>query len=185
MLFRSGKERTGRSEENDEGSETTRIRVVEIQGDVKRKTHGLDEFNKIENGFEINKVKNTTERTPVGNFNSPKTDLPNAFHKRNLRRNNSKNMKRLYRQTKLVRVLLVTVVTFYVCWLPFATDSLLQVLGYSTRRPQHFQVISFWMASANAVCNPIIYVLLNNQFRTAFCATVRSFCCCVRKSTRN
>ena len=109
-----------------------------------------------------------------------RTTQSQKSQKKNFNRNNAKKIRRIFRETKLVRVLLVTVVTFYICWLPFATDSLLQLLGHWEGRPKYFQMVAFWMASANAACNPIIYVFLNSQLRTAFCVTLRSlnFCCC-------
>lgn len=90
--------------------------------------------------------------------------------------------KRILRQAKLTRVLITTVVAFQICWLPFAVDSLLRVFGYTGARVPYFELVAIWMAYSNTVFNPLIYALLNEQFRKAFRDTLAALCkprrCC-------
>ena len=83
--------------------------------------------------------------------------------------------KRVSNQARLARLLLVTVITFIVCWAPFAFDAFLLGVGYRKERPKNFQLVAHWMAFFNAFCNPIIYSLLNKRFREAFKTIFKKF----------
>ncbi len=83
--------------------------------------------------------------------------------------------KRVSHQARLARVLLVTVITFVVCWAPFAVDVFLLGVGYTKERPKNFQLTAHWMAFSNALCNPVIYSLLNKRFREAFKTILQDF----------
>lgn len=88
------------------------------------------------------------------------------------------SLLRIVQQERLVKILLFTVLAFYVCWLPFAVASFQQVIGHGGPRPRFYDVTSMWLAFSNALCNPIIYGLLNGQFRKAFRDTMKSICGC-------
>lgn len=81
--------------------------------------------------------------------------------------------KRASHQARLARILLVTVVIFIICWAPFAFDSFLTGLGHTQKRPKDLQLTAIWLAYTNALCNPIIYALLNSRFRAAFRTIVK------------
>lgn len=92
------------------------------------------------------------------------------------------SLLRVVQQERLVKILLFTVLAFYMCWLPFAAVSFQQVIGHGGSRPKYYDVTSMWLAFSNALCNPIIYGLLNGQFRKAFRDTMKSICgCCYTK----
>jgi hypothetical protein len=119
----------------------------------------------------------------------PKRKKPNADRKVKFPevlaqfQKSSINGLRVVQQERLVKILLFTVLAFYACWMPFAVSSFQQVIGHTGPRPKHFDVISMWLAFSNALCNPIIYVLLNGQFRKAFRHTLFViFCCCSKTS---
>ncbi|XP_028396721.1 putative tyramine receptor 2 [Dendronephthya gigantea] len=93
--------------------------------------------------------------------------------------------KRITHQTRLARILLVTVVTFLVCWTPFSVDSFLLGVGYTKERPKDFQLVAHWLAFSNALCNPIIYTVMNAHFKGAFKTILQDFWrtlanCCIR-----
>jgi hypothetical protein len=83
--------------------------------------------------------------------------------------------KRVSHQAHLARILLATVVTFLLCWSPFAFDAFLLGVGYTKERPKGFQLVSQWMAFSNALCNPIIYSLMNRHFKEAFKTILKEF----------
>lgn len=89
---------------------------------------------------------------------------------------------RVVQQERLVKILLFTVLAFYICWMPFAVASFQQVIGHTNPRPEYFDLISMWLAFSNALCNPVIYVLLNGQFRKAFRHTFTVIFCCSSKN---
>ena len=76
--------------------------------------------------------------------------------------------KRVSHQAHLAKILLATVVMFLICWAPFAIDACLHGAGYTAERPSGFPLVTQWMAFSNAICNPLIYSLLNARMRAAF-----------------
>lgn len=84
--------------------------------------------------------------------------------------------KRLQLQEKLVKILLVTVLAFQICWLPFAVYSVLDTLGFHVSDSSPYGLVALWFAFTNTICNPIIYAFLNEQFRKAFGYTLAALC---------
>ena len=87
----------------------------------------------------------------------------------------SQYRRRVSHQARLARVLLATVVTFVVCWAPFAFDAVFLGAGYTMKRPKDFELVSHWLAFTNALCNPIIYSLLNTRLKEAFKTILQGF----------
>lgn len=85
-----------------------------------------------------------------------------------------KGRRRLQLQEKLVKILLATVLAFQICWLPFAVYSVLGTLGFHVS--DSYGLVALWLAFTNAICNPIIYAFLNEQFRKAFRDTLGALC---------
>lgn len=111
----------------------------------------------------------------------PKTDKKLNFENAGVAQLHKPSVSRLrvVQQERLVRILLFTVLAFYICWMPFAVASFQQVIGHTGPRPEYFDIISMWLAFSNALCNPVIYALLNGQFKKAFRHTLKViFCCC-------
>lgn len=123
-------------------------------------------------------VKDIPDTTPKVEGNKTEMKTPKVCGKGKT----ATNLLRVVQQERLVKILLFTVLAFYLCWLPFAAASFQQVIGHGKPRPQYYDVISMWLAFSNALCNPVIYGLLNGQFRKAFRDTMKSLCsCCFRK----
>ena len=89
---------------------------------------------------------------------------------------NAKGQKRLQLQEKLVKILLVTVLAFQICWLPFAVYSVLETIGFHGSDSSPYGLVALWFAFTNTICNPIIYAFLNEQFRKAFGDTLAALC---------
>ncbi|CAH3108527.1 unnamed protein product, partial [Pocillopora meandrina] len=87
-----------------------------------------------------------------------------------------KTQKRLNQQEKLVKVLLVTILAFKVCWFPFAVYSILETLDLHASDSSSFPLVAAWLAFSNTICNPIIYAFLNKQFKMAFKDVLRVLC---------
>nr|XP_031826741.1 cardioacceleratory peptide receptor isoform X1 [Nomia melanderi] len=75
-------------------------------------------------------------------------------------------------KVKTVKMTLVIVFVFILCWSPYIVFDLLQVYGYVPNTQTNTAVASFIqsLAPLNSAANPIIYCL----FSTSFCKTVRS-----------
>lgn len=87
-----------------------------------------------------------------------------------------KGRRRLHLQEKLVKILLATVLALQICWLPFAVYSVLDTLGFHVSDCSPYGLVALWFAFTNAICNPIIYAFLNEQFRKAFRDTLGALC---------
>ncbi|XP_048407544.1 substance-K receptor isoform X1 [Stegostoma tigrinum] len=72
---------------------------------------------------------------------------------------------------KVVKMMIVVVLTFAICWLPyhlyFILASFKKDIYYETYIQQVYLGI-FWLAMSSTMYNPIIYCCLNNRFRIGF-----------------
>lgn len=67
-------------------------------------------------------------------------------------------------------MLVIVVVLFLVCWLPFHIMTLYQNLSQSWQGMLVFQVMMFslWLMFSNSCCNPIVYAVFNRNYRREF-----------------
>ena len=149
--------------------------------DINNMAFKMNSIETLENDATCSQDDDISEGEPSGECSSDKMKTQERFKKISVssvvqkwkNRVNKKDFLRQYRkrvshQSRLARILLATVVTFLVCWAPFAFDAFLLGVGYRKERPKDFQLIAHWMAFSNALCNPLIYSLLNKRFREAF-----------------
>ncbi|XP_064095584.1 tachykinin-like peptides receptor 99D isoform X2 [Macrobrachium nipponense] len=92
---------------------------------------------------------------------------------------------------RVVRMFIVIVVVFMLCWLPQQAFFLYQYHNnqvLDTANIQHIYLGFYWLAMANAMVNPIIYYWMNARFRSYFrevvlqCRPGRCCCCCCSRS---
>ncbi|XP_060119856.1 gastrin/cholecystokinin type B receptor [Heteronotia binoei] len=84
---------------------------------------------------------------------------------------------------RVIRMLLVIVVLFFVCWLPLYVANTWQAFSpRAARRALSGTPISFiHLLSYLSTCvNPFIYCFMNKRFRKALAATCTACCCCCR-----
>eukprot|EP00795_Rhopilema_esculentum_P012364 gene12364-3020_t len=67
-------------------------------------------------------------------------------------------------------VVLVIVLVFVISWSPFFLVNLSYGLCQTCKIPGGLITISKWLHYSNSVFNPIIYAMMNREFRSAFCA---------------
>lgn len=82
--------------------------------------------------------------------------------------------KRFKRETKAAVTILVVIGTFVICWLPFVITSIMIMFGSKDSISDSFFALSSYLICVNSACNPIIYGIMNKQFRTSF---VKYLCC--------
>lgn len=87
----------------------------------------------------------------------------------------STSRKRNYR---VMRMLLVIVTLFAVCWLPvhvlhFMIHFFVDVV---TSLPPSLALFMYWVSHANSALNPCVFILLNDSFRKSFMEILRRFC---------
>lgn len=88
------------------------------------------------------------------------------------------NRHYLQAKKKFVKTMVLVVVTFAICWLPY---HLYFILGnfqediYCHKFIQQVYLALFWLAMSSTMYNPIIYCCLNRRFRSGFRIAFR--CC--------
>ena len=68
-------------------------------------------------------------------------------------------------------MLVVVVVLFTVCWLPYHTSTLYMNFAESQRYPtwlKELHMFNMWMMFASSCCNPVVYAVLNRNYRREF-----------------
>ncbi|XP_020300125.1 tachykinin-like peptides receptor 99D isoform X3 [Pseudomyrmex gracilis] len=97
----------------------------------------------------------------------------------------ARQLENIRSKRRVVKMMMVVVVIFAVCWLPFHVYFI--VVSYVpeiTNKPYIQEVFLgiYWLAMSNSMYNPIIYCWMNTRFRRGF-AQVFSWCPWVRVTT--
>ncbi|KAM9445225.1 neuromedin-K receptor [Clarias gariepinus] len=86
--------------------------------------------------------------------------------------NSSDNyLEQLQAKRKVVKMMMVVVVTFALCWLPYHLFFIITGLYKSLNKRRFIQQVYLavlWLAMSSSVYNPIIYCCLNSRFRAGF-----------------
>ncbi|XP_041922698.1 substance-K receptor [Alosa sapidissima] len=72
---------------------------------------------------------------------------------------------------KVVKMMIVVVVTFAICWLPYHIYFILGSFNRDIYKQHYIQQVYlaiFWLAMSSTMYNPIIYCCLNQRFRSGF-----------------
>lgn len=82
------------------------------------------------------------------------------------------------RNHRVMRMLLVVVTLFAVCWLPIHVLHI--VINFFAdvyiSLPPSVALFLFWVSHANSALNPCVFILLNDSFRKSFMGILRSLC---------
>ena len=84
------------------------------------------------------------------------------------RRNARTNRQNRY-NTKAIKTILIMILAYAICNTPFSLTKLLKVI-YSDNEvvPKGVNTLASWLGYVNPCCNPIIYAINREEFRTAF-----------------
>ncbi|CAO4368057.1 unnamed protein product [Caenorhabditis nigoni] len=101
---------------------------------------------------------------------------------KSLKEDNKSKKRRIKNNRTVLKMLLSVVITFFICWLPFHIQRLLSVYimwsENETISPavQFLSMIVFYISGfcyySNSAANPILYNLLSQKYRSAFCRTI-------------
>ncbi|XP_062864689.1 tachykinin receptor 3-like [Trichomycterus rosablanca] len=72
---------------------------------------------------------------------------------------------------KVVKMMIVVVLTFAICWLPYHVYFIVTGLNKQLNKRKSIQQVYLsvlWLAMSSTMYNPIIYCCLNNRFRAGF-----------------
>ncbi|XP_002815067.4 neuromedin-K receptor [Pongo abelii] len=79
--------------------------------------------------------------------------------------------EQLKAKRKVVKMMIIVVMTFAICWLPYHIYFILTAVYQQLNRWKYIQQVylaSFWLAMSSTMYNPIIYCCLNKRFRAGF-----------------
>ncbi|XP_072552474.1 neuromedin-K receptor [Salminus brasiliensis] len=85
-------------------------------------------------------------------------------------------LDQLQAKRKVVKMMLVVVVTFAVCWLPYHVYFIVTGLNRELTKWKFIQQVYLailWLAMSSTMYNPIIYCCLNSRFRAGFKRALR------------
>ncbi|CAD6198621.1 unnamed protein product [Caenorhabditis auriculariae] len=96
---------------------------------------------------------------------------------------NSKSERRSRATRNVFKMLVSVVVSFFLCWLPFHMQRLISVFVMSSgsqaadsQAVQFVSMLVFYISGycyySNSACNPILYNILSQNYRKAFCRTI-------------
>ncbi|XP_023232740.1 tachykinin-like peptides receptor 99D [Centruroides sculpturatus] len=95
----------------------------------------------------------------------------------------ARQVENIKSKRKIVKMMIVVVFIFAVCWLPYHVYFILAhhlpAIIDSDYTPQIYLFI-YWLAMSNSMYNPMIYCWMNTRFRQGF-KNVFLFCLCQRK----
>ncbi|KAJ8358795.1 hypothetical protein SKAU_G00153200 [Synaphobranchus kaupii] len=79
-------------------------------------------------------------------------------------------------EREVTKMVVVMVLGFLVCWLPYASFALWAVLNRGNSFHLRLATIPSCFSKASTVYNPIIYIFMNKQFRSCSCMAKLIFC---------
>ena len=86
--------------------------------------------------------------------------------------------KDLLNKQKIIKMLFLVVALFALCWLPYIINKLLNIFPPKVDYvpPDLFVFVGNFLGLLNSVANPLVYAVLNKNFRTAFKNALRCNC---------
>ncbi|WAR28453.1 OX2R-like protein, partial [Mya arenaria] len=102
------------------------------------------------------------------------------------RQPNTEFGNRLSRRRKTVKMLMMIVVVFALCFLPNHTLNILRYMEQLQKLPhlRSIALISHWCSFFNSCVNPIIYNFMSDNFRKEFRVVLSLYCHCGKTTTR-
>ncbi|EFX77115.1 hypothetical protein DAPPUDRAFT_54510 [Daphnia pulex] len=94
---------------------------------------------------------------------------------------NQRQAESIQSKHKVVRMFMVIVTLFVVCWLPYHGYFVYQFIDdqvISYKYTQHIFLSFYWLAMSNTMINPLVYYYMNTRFREHFQSTL----CCRKRS---
>ena len=86
---------------------------------------------------------------------------------------------------KVVKLLVVTIVVFALCWFPNYVNHYFWFvrpdLYVNGMLPLEVESFFAWLAHANSAINPCIYILMSDKFRRELASTLAGWCPCLRR----
>jgi len=93
---------------------------------------------------------------------------PTGKRKTKIKRKKSGSLRRsFFKEVRVTKMLLIVVCGFFLCWTPFLVASVLY--AFKAAPPElKLLTVGIYFACLNSIINPVIYALMNQNFRFAF-----------------
>ena len=152
---------------------------------IKRRQKRVNALNTIVGEeLDISDVETSANDVTVANSNNQSGNrISNTSSSTNLPHQSpsTKSAKLKRREEhRLAMSLIVVVIVFVICWLPFCISMLIMIFA-DTPIPREFHMCTLLLGYANSCCNPIIYGLMNKRFASGF---KDLYCCWKKRSFR-
>lgn len=79
------------------------------------------------------------------------------------------------RKRKTVKMLIILVTVFAICWLPVHVMHLFLFFWYNTVIPTAIYLLSFWACHSHSAINPLLVAIFNSQYQKACREMIRNF----------
>uniref|UniRef100_H2ZFB1 G-protein coupled receptors family 1 profile domain-containing protein n=1 Tax=Ciona savignyi TaxID=51511 RepID=H2ZFB1_CIOSA len=89
---------------------------------------------------------------------------------------NETQLRRIANNKKAVRMMMVVVVVFAICWCPYHLFFLADYIisdSYHWKQIQQVYLAVFWVAMSSSMYNPFIYCWNNSSFKKSFCELLK------------
>ena len=159
------------------------IETVDTKRYVERVFNNLsEEKEQDENKFEtiitepvnISKIALVTPRLSSKKKNELTVHSSSTSPKKPVKRTKSvSRRKKFFKEVKVTKMLLIVVCGFFLCWTPFLVAAVLYAFIVV---PPQFKLltIGIMFACLNSIINPIIYAVMNQNFRSSFKTIAKS-----------
>nr|XP_056709318.1 opsin-3 [Euleptes europaea] len=88
-------------------------------------------------------------------------------------------IKILRYEKKVAKMCFLMIVTFFICWMPYAVVSLLMAYGYGHLITPTVAIVPSFFAKSSTAYNPVIYIFMSRKFRRCllqlFCVHLLKF----------
>uniref|UniRef100_A0A8C0W8F6 Rhodopsin n=1 Tax=Castor canadensis TaxID=51338 RepID=A0A8C0W8F6_CASCN len=77
-------------------------------------------------------------------------------------------------EKEVTRMVIIMVIAFLICWLPYASVAMYIFTHQGSNFGPIFMTLPAFFAKSASIYNPVIYIMMNKQFRTCMVTTL---CC--------
>ena len=107
-------------------------------------------------------------------FSADSDNEGNKVNGSKMKRKKSGSRKKFFKEVKVTKMLLIVVCGFFLCWTPFLVAAVLYAFKAAPSE-LNLLTVGIMVACMNSIINPIIYAVMNQNFRFAFKSMGKNF----------
>ena len=130
-------------------------------------TEKQNEFDKAKHEIDAGTDYEVSDNSSANNNEGNENRISKTSASMNFSKMSSKSKVKRREEHRFAITLIVVVIVFVICWLPYCISMLLSIFCEDPV-PREFHMFTLVIGYANSCCNPIIYGLMNKRFATGF-----------------